>query len=387
MYYDTAVFSFMNHFFKKNEITIHNFSGYFLIGCLIAAFIGLFAVFKPFLIILLFTAILATAFYPLYDKFLNLFKGKARIASFVTCFLILAILVVPLLIFIFFFTQQAIDTYLFIQSHIQNGSFDPYLKWQKGGLIYDFLVSLQGQFGSFIALDAIDLKKGLADATKEIASSIATQGPDLLRGGANLVRRFLELLLQIFILFFALYYFFKDGKYIIKKIMVLSPLPEKHEKEIAKKFKEISLATLYGIFLTSVVQGIVGGIGFAFAGIPNSLFWGTTIALFSLVPIIGTAIIWVPASLILMASGHLLAGIFLFFWGLLLVSTVDNFLRAFLIGGRTKTNQLLTFLAVFGGIAAFGLIGVIFGPLILTLFFSFLHIYEIEYRNVLHKTE
>ena len=373
--------------FKKNEITIHNFSGYFLIGCLVAAFIGLFAVFKPFLIILLFTAILATAFYPLYEKILTLLKGKTRAASFITCFFILVILVVPLLIFIFFLAQQAIDTYFFIQYQIQNGYFDPYLKWEKGGSIYDFLVFLQTQFGAFINIDNVNLKQNLADAAKEIASSIAVQSPDLLRGGANLFRKFLELLLQIFILFFALYYFFKDGKYIIKRIMVLSPLPEKHETEIAKKFKEISLATLYGIFLTSLVQGIVGGIGFAIAGIPNSLFWGTTIALFSLVPIIGTAVIWLPASVILMASGHLFSGIFLFFWGLLLVSTVDNFLRAYLIGGRSNTNQLLTFLAVFGGIALFGLIGVIFGPLIMTLFFSFLHIYEIEYRNVLHKKE
>jgi predicted PurR-regulated permease PerM len=147
----------------------------------------------------------------------------------------------------------------------------------------------------------------------------------------------------------------------------------------------MSLATLYGIFLTSIVQGIIGGIGFAIAGIPHALFWGTAIALFSLIPVVGTSVVWVPASLILIATGNLTSGIFLFCWGILIVSTVDNFLRAFLIGGRTNTNQLLMFLSVFGGIGMFGLVGVIFGPLILTLFFAFLHIYELEYDKVLHR--
>src|SRR5690606_24144695 len=105
--------------------------------------------------------------------------------------------------------------------------------------------------------------------------------------------------------------------------------PRRHEDAVFGKFKEISHAALYGIFLTAVAQGIIGGIGFAIVGIPSALFWGTAIALFSLVPVLGTATIWFPASIILILIGNVWGGIFLFFYGLLIVSTADNFLRAY----------------------------------------------------------
>jgi len=356
---------------------IKNFPGYFLLGCIVITFVLLFQIFEPFLKILLLSAILATAFHPLYRKLLKAFKNKARLAAVTMCFLLLALIVIPLLVFILLLGRQAFDTYNFIQHQVQAGAMDPYLKWQKGGMIYDSLSSVSESIGATVDFNSIDLKKGITEAAQTVTSWLAGQSASLLKG-------FGGVLISFFILILALYYFFKDASLIIKKLMILSPLPQEYELELFKKFKEISLATLYGIFLTSIAQGIVGGIGFVIAGIPNALFWGTAIAVFSIVPVVGTSLIWLPASLILLATGNMQAGIFLFFWGLLIVSTVDNFLRAFLIGGRTNTNQLLTFLAVFGGMIMFGLSGVIFGPLILMLFFTFLHIYELEYDQVLH---
>ena len=362
---------------KGDGMIIKNFPGYFLLGCIVITFVLLFQIFEPFLKILLLSAILATAFHPLYRKLLKAFKNKARLAAVTMCFLLLALIVIPLLVFILLLGRQAFDTYNFIQHQVQAGAMDPYLKWQKGGMIYDSLSSVSESIGATVDFNSIDLKKGITEAAQTVTSWLAGQSASLLKG-------FGGVLISFFILILALYYFFKDASLIIKKLMILSPLPQEYELELFKKFKEISLATLYGIFLTSIAQGIVGGIGFVIAGIPNALFWGTAIAVFSIVPVVGTSLIWLPASLILLATGNMQAGIFLFFWGLLIVSTVDNFLRAFLIGGRTNTNQLLTFLAVFGGMIMFGLSGVIFGPLILMLFFTFLHIYELEYDQVLH---
>ena len=108
--------------------------------------------------------------------------------------------------------------------------------------------------------------------------------------------------------------------------------------------------------------------------------------MFSLVPVIGTGTVWLPAALILIAGGHFIPGVFLLLWGVLLVSTVDNVLRTYFIGVKMKMNQLLMFLAIIGGVLFFnGLIGVIFGPLILSLFIAFMHIYEMEYDQVLHR--
>jgi len=362
---------------KGDGVVIKNFPGYFLVFCIVVSAWFLMGVFRPFFTILILAAILATAFYPLYKRLLKTFKARARLASITMCFLVLVLIVVPLIIFILLLGRQAFDTYSFIQTQVHNGVLDSYIKWQPGGMIYDSLGVIRNDIGKTVDFNSLDLKTGITESAQIVSSWLAGQSAAILKG-------FGGLLLSFFILIFALYYFFKDADLIIKKIMILSPLPKEYELELFKKFKEISLATLYGIFLTSIAQGIIGGIGFVIAGIPNALFWGTAIAVFSLVPMVGTSLVWLPASVIMIATGHVQAGIFLFLWGLLVVSTVDNFLRAFLIGGRTKTNQLLTFLSVFGGIGMFGLVGVIFGPLILTLFFTFLHIYELEYDRVLH---
>ncbi|MCC7196891.1 AI-2E family transporter [Candidatus Peregrinibacteria bacterium] len=362
---------------KIGGMVIKDFPGYFLMACLILSFIFLFKVFESFIVVLLFAAILATALHPLYDKIFIMVKSRAKLASILTCLFVLLIIVVPMVVFVLLLGKQAFDTYIFVREQVLAGVLDPYLKWEPGGILYDLVGLLGNQFGSLVDFSSIDVKGSIIDAARNIAVFLAGQS-------ASLLKEFGLFLFSIFVMFFALYYFFKDAHSIREKIMVVSPLPTKYENELIKKFREISLATLYGIFLTSIAQGILGGIGFAIAGIPNVLFWGTAIAVFSLVPLIGTATIWLPAGIILLVGGNIFGGIFLLAWGVLIVSTVDNFLRAYLIGGKTNTNQLLTFLAVFGGIGLFGLIGVILGPLILNLFFTFLHIYEMEYNRLLH---
>lgn len=359
-------------------LIIQKIPGYFLLACIFVSGFLLFQIFNPFVNVLIFAAILATVFHPLYDKILQRLQGRQKIASLVTCFLVLLLIVIPLLLFLVLVGKQALDTYHFVQDDVQNGMLDPYLKWEKGGFFYDLLGNLSLGLENYIDLNSINIKDSIIEIAKNATGYLAQQSANILKGIGHL-------LLNAFVLFFSLYYFFKDGHKIIKKITVLSPLPNEHENALFLKFKEMSYATLYGIFLTSIVQGFIAGIGFAIAGIPNALLWGTATSVFSLVPVIGTSSVWLPMAIILLLSGNFFAGIFVFFWGLLLVSTVDNFLRAYLIGGKSNMNQLLIFLSVFGGILWIGLPGVIFGPLIMTLFFAFLHIYEKEYEKLLHR--
>lgn len=362
---------------KENGVVLHKFPAYFLLLCIGVTLYFLLQILQPFLNVLILSAVFSTAFYPLYEWVLKRMKGRARIAALTTCLLVFLFILVPLIVFSILLGRQAFDAYKFIQETVSNGALEPYLRWEHGGYLYDALGILRDQIGSFVDLDSLDLRTRIMETAQTGATFLATQS-------ANILKSIGWLLISLFILLFAMFYFFKDAKLIIHKLMTLSPLPKRHEIELFNKFKEISHAALYGILLTAIAQGVVGAIGFTIVGIPSSIFWGTAIALFSLVPIIGTATIWLPASIILVLTGNVGGGLFLFFYGLLVVSTVDNFLRAYFIGERTKMNQLLTFLAVFGGIGVFGLIGVIFGPLILALFFAFLHIYEKEYDKVLH---
>jgi predicted PurR-regulated permease PerM len=361
------------------RVVLEKFPAYFFIGCLIFSFIALLLLFRPFLIVLVLAAILGTFFRPLYKRVLTLFRGRSRAASLFTCFLILVLFIIPVSFFILLLVRQAIDTSNFVLDQLQTGKLDYLLKWEKGHVLYDFFRGFQARFGSTVDLQSIDLKENLRDVARNV-SPYLDFGSYLVKQSAGFLKGLALGFINIFILFFALYYFLKDAPLLIKKLMKISPLPMKHNLELLNKFKEISTATLIGIFLTSIIQGIIGGLGFFVVGIPNALLWGTAIAFFSLIPIVGTSLIWLPASIILLLSGNTVGGIVLFFWGILLVSTIDNFLRAYLIGNRVKMNPLLTFLAVFGGITLFGLIGVILGPLILMLFFTFLHIYELEYK-------
>jgi predicted PurR-regulated permease PerM len=274
--------------------------------------------------------------------------------------------------------QQAWGAYKFVDENIQTGGFfADLLKWEEGSVLFDSFVWVQDQVGQYVNLAEFDIWANIKEAGQSIADWLTKQV-------GNLASGLLFFGINLFIFVFALYYFFKDSSLIVDKIMSISPLPKKHEYALLAKFKDISYGTLYGIFLASVIQGILGGIGFTIVGIPNAVFWGAAIAIFSLVPVFGTGVIWVPAGIILLVQGNYVGGIFLLAWGVLLISTVDNFLRAYFIGERTNMNQLLTFLAVIGGLWYFGLAGVIFGPLILNIFLTLLSIYESEYDNVLH---
>ena len=142
-------------------------------------------------------------------------------------------------------------------------------------------------------------------------------------------------------------------------------------------------AIIIGGFLTGIIQGLVGGIGFAIAGIPNVFFWTAMMAFASFVPLIGTTLIWLPASIILIASGDYTWGIFLLIWGLVVISVVDNLVRPYLVGGKAHTYPLLTFFVILGGIFTMGFTGIIVGPMVLMAFMAFLHIYEAEYVKVL----
>ncbi len=363
---------------KMDGVVISNFPGYFLIACLIISGLYLLHIFSPFIMVLVLAAILVTVFYGAYEKILALVHNRKILAALITTFLIIVLIVVPLFVFVVLLGSQARDVYVYTVDQVRIGALDWLIKWSPGGFIYDSMGFLREHLQGLIDFDSIDLKTSIMDLARTVTSWLVEQSTALLKG-------FFWMLINFVVLAFSMFFMFKDGDLIIERIKTLSPLPSEHEEELFKKFREISNATLYGIFLTAVVQGTLGGIGFAIAGIPNALFWGTAIAVFSLVPVIGTATIWFPAAILLLASQSWFGGIFLMAWGFGVVSIVDNFIRPYLISGKTKMNQLLMFLAVFGGIFAFNLIGVIFGPLILTLFFAFLHIYETEYDKLLHR--
>ncbi|MFH1218517.1 MAG: AI-2E family transporter [Candidatus Peregrinibacteria bacterium] len=360
---------------KFGEVLIvEKLPGYFLILCLVAAFYFLVKILNPFLTVIFVGAVLVIAFYPVYRKLLKWFRGWSRLSSFVSCLLVVLVILVPLSLFVLLLATEAFDTYEIIQQKVNSGVFDKYLQWGDGGFFYD----LKQQIEPVVNLDSIDLKKNIIGIAQSLSSFLVSQTTNLVRGLSNI-------LLSIVVMLFVMYYFFKDGDKLVEKVGRLSPLPSVYETELFKKIADMVKAIVFGVFLTAVIQGVIGGVGFAIAGISNPVFWGAAMAFFSLLPVVGTALIWIPAALVLLIMGQWGVALFLALWGALVVGTVDNFVRPYLIGGKAHTYPLMTFLVVLGGVMTMGLKGVVIGPIILMVLMSFLHIYEAEYSKVLKK--
>ncbi len=363
---------------KKNNLgghlIIEKLPGYFLIVCLLLVFAALIYLLSPFLTVIFVGAVLAIAFYPLHQKLLKFFRGWERSAAFVSCLLVVLVILAPLALFVLLLTSEAWDTYLIIDKRIASGVFDKYLQWADGGFLYD----LKNQIQPIVDLESLDLKKNIVSMAQNLSGFLVTQTTSLALGVSNL-------LLKILVMLFTMFYFFKDGKKLVARFGDISPLPAAYENELFKKTGSMVKAIVYGVFLAAVLQGVVGGIGWAIAGMQSPVFWGTAIAFFSVVPIIGTAVIFIPAVIVLLIMGNYGTALFIAIWGAVAVGAVDNVVRPYLIGNRAHTYPLMTFLVVLGGVVTMGLKGVVIGPLILIVLMSFLHIYESEYNKVLKK--
>lgn len=355
-------------------LILKNLPGVFLITCLVFALLALLYMVMPFLTSILLAAVFAIIFFPFYKKMLKWLRGYERLASLLTCLIVMLVIILPITGFTILLAGEGIETYNEIQEKFESGVFDKYTQWSDGGFFYD----LSEEVRPFVNIEELNIK--------EIVFNMAQAVSDFLTNFVVvLIETFSSFLINLLVMLFSMYYFFKDGDVIIKRIGTWSPLPSFYEEELFDKIVAMVKAIVFGVFLSAIIQGIIGGIGFAFVGISNSIFWGTAMAFFSIVPLVGTAVIWVPAAIVLLILGNWGAAIFILLWGAIVVGSSDNFFRTYFIGGKAHTYPLITFLVVLGGIWVMGLKGVIVGPLVLMILMSFLHIYEVEYGQVLKK--
>jgi predicted PurR-regulated permease PerM len=358
----------------RETLILEKLPGVFLLACLLVALGFLFYVIWPFVTVIFVGGVLTIAFYPVYRKILKLFRGYRKLSAVAALFLVILVILIPLTLFVSLLAVEANNTYELIKLKVESGVFDEYLKWNSGGYFYDLKVQLE----SVINFDNLDLKANILSWSKNVSGFLVDQTKNIAVGVSSFI-------LSMVVMLFTMYYFFKDGDELVEKVGSLSPLPYVYEEQLFKKIASMVKAVVFGVFLTSIIQGVVGGIGFAIAGISNPVFWATAIAFFSLMPVVGTAVIWVPASIILVILGDYGNALFIFIWGFAAIGSVDNLLRPYLIGGKARTYPLMTFLVILGGVLTMGLKGVLVGPLILIVLMSFIHIYEAEYSRVLKK--
>lgn len=362
-------------FEKEGSMMVGKLPGYFLIGSILGVLYLLYQVIAPFFPTLLIASVLTILFYGMYQKIHKMFGFRYKsLASFLSCLVVFLIIIIPIALLTVLLAQEAIGMYQTVSMKFASGAFDSFFTWEKGNFLFD----VQTKYLPFVDMSQLDLKDTIINAAQNVSTFIVAQA-------AVLVGNIGSILLHSIIMIFSMYFLFLDGDKFVKKFTILSPLPRKYEKQIFGRINDTVKAIASGVFLTAIIQGVMAGIGYTIAGVPNPVFWGAATGFFSLIPLVGTAAIWVPASLILLVLGDYASGIFLGIWGVMLVGTIDNFVGPYLIGGRAKLYPLLTFFVVIGGMWSFGAQGLIFGPIILVLFLTLLHVYELEYKQVLDR--
>ncbi|MBD3300719.1 MAG: AI-2E family transporter [Candidatus Moranbacteria bacterium] len=341
-----------------------NFNTIFLLALIILVGIEVWLIFKPFVLAIFIAFLLSRFFKPWYEYLKEKFKGRSSLASIVTCIVIFIILVVPIVIAASLVVNEAIS----INQTIEENN------WQEK--INKFLETprIEALTGKYVNINF---------ESKEFVGFLKNASNFVVKALINISSGTFNFFTMIFFMFFTLYYLFKDGDRILKRVMKLSPLKDKQEKILIKKFISISKATIKGSLVVAVIQGVILGILFAFTQVPSPAFWGFITIPLALIPLIGAFLIWLPAAVIKILFGHYIQGIVIIIVGTVIISNIDNLLRAKLVGNETKLHQLLVFFSTIGGIGLFGPLGFIIGPVLVVLFKSLMEIYEIEFKREL----
>ncbi len=358
-----------------NGYIIHDLQKYFLLGILVLLVVGLAYFMLPFLGAMLVAAVLVTAVHPVHQYLTRCRKFPPSLSAFITLLLVTVIFVAPFTYFFFFLAGEAASAYGAVSAKVN--------AWAGQDITLVPSLIRESPLGQWFARveSIIPLSTaGLINAVGEVVQKVSSL---LIAQTTSILKQLSVILIQIVVFFLCLFYFLRDGKKLVGYLYSLMPLSEDYRKELLKKLNHLSHAIIYGLFGAAIVQGFLVGLGFAFTGLSNAAFWGSMAALLSPLPYVGTAIIWVPAVVLLFIGNHWAAGIFLLAWGTAIVGVADNVVKPYLIGGVTALHPLAVLLVLVGGVFGFGLKGLLFGPFLLTLTLSFLHIYRLEYQSVL----
>ncbi len=322
--------------------------GFFLI-LIVSVLLLTFYIFKPYLGALFLATVFAILFSPVYEFFLKRVKLKSKkaVASLITVIVMVLTIIVPLVFFGALIFQET-------RALVSNNA---------TVLLGDKAVALKAYIENIIPV-SIDI----VGYTQKILNVIVENLGGLFAG-------FLQMSINIFLIVIALYFFLKDGKEFIKRLVILSPLSDNYDRGILKKVRVAINSVVRGTLTVAFVQGLFTGIGFLLFGVPNPAFWGGVTVVAALIPMLGTSIVIIPAVIYLFVLGDTASALGMLAWGVLFIGLIDNFLRPMLIKKSVNIHPFLILLSVFGGIDYFGPIGFLVGPVILSLLFALFEIY------------
>jgi len=312
-----------------------------------------FTLFRPFLSVIAVAAMAAVIAFPLKQHIANMLRGRDGLSSFITVLIVVVLILTPVMFLAYQVFNEALDLYANVSTNrdayfqtIERVVFDPVQRLLPG-----------------VTFDTNStIKQGLAFLTTNFGR--------LFSGTIEVFADFLFFLI-------AFYYFLKDGPRFVRAFMALSPLHDKFDKDVFNRMSMAINSMVRGQLLVALIQGFLTGLGFAFFGVPSPALWGSLAAVCALVPGVGTSLVIIPGILFLFATGQTLPGFGLLFWGVVAVGLIDNLLGPTLIGQGAKIHPMFVLFAVLGGLALYGPLGFLLGPLTVSLVFALLDIYRL----------
>jgi predicted PurR-regulated permease PerM len=313
---------------------------------------------RMFFVPLVVALTVANLFEPLYRRFLQRLNGHNGAAAFVSTLLIFLVLAVPIYLVAQVLVIQAIDLYNLLRDYLRDPGLGP----------------LISKVESWSILRNVDLRQfewgNIASRTLSQTATLTTQLVN--RTSAGVV----SVAFDTFIVFFALFFFLKDGDGMLEGIKQAMPLENRHVARLADEFRRTSKAAVSATLIIGIIQGVIGAVTLMLVDIQAWLVWGVIMTILSIIPLIGSYFIMVPAALVLAAGGRFWAAAFVLIMATVVTYGVDYLLRPRLVGKDAKMHDLLVFVASLGGLSVFGLMGFIVGPVIASVLLAMLNIFK-----------
>jgi predicted PurR-regulated permease PerM len=337
---------------------------FLLIFCISALFLG--RILWPFWSILVLSFLLASLFRPIYS-FLHTRRISSTFSSILTCTLIVFLVFIPLLFFIGALSSEALSLY----------------QWGRdagvGSKMQSFLYNspIVGQIQTY--LKEVGLNFEPAQLTNTVSDLIKTGVLFLYNQASSWAGNILQFLALFVMMILVIFFLLIEQEKLVAFIIRISPLPDNEDRLLLAKFEEIANAILKGNIICGLIQGVIAGSVFALLGLNAPILWGCVMAVLAFLPIFGIGLVMIPAAMILAISGRPGAGIFLFFFYMLLSFSIEYLVKPKMVGGQVKMHTLLVFLSLIGGLSVYGVLGIIYGPLIVTAFLTLADLYLERY--------
>ncbi|KFE70790.1 AI-2E family transporter [Hyalangium minutum] len=333
-------------------------------------FAGLFAlaivlfsrILLPFVMPVLLGGFLVVLFFPIQNFLCRQLKGRTPLCATLSTVAVFLLILLPLAGVGWLVGRELLQ----LATNLPN-------VLERTDLRQEFIANLPSGLSRYVRSETVgsELEKALVSG--------ATASATLLRHAVGLGSEFV---INLFLMTVSMYYFFLDGRRLYAEAIRLVPLDKRYLEGFSRDFVDVAYAIVYGNTVTAIVQGAVGLVGMMIIGVPHAGVWGAAMVIAALVPVVGTGLVWLPISILLALSGRVGDGLFLAGWGALVVGTIDNFIRPRLCGSRMALHPLLVFLSMFGGVAVFGMMGMLVGPLIASLFMAMVRIYRRDFLGI-----